>query len=258
MTVASDPTTPRNGRRPGDVSYVSLALPDVARGEHFYGELLGWTFAAGQLGREQGERVTPQVGLFDGCPGRDSLDQNRPLLRGAVLGYRVAEIAESVIRVRELGGTATEVGQRPYGLEAECADSQGLPFFLHQLDDNPGDDGTDLANGLEHGDFAYLTLEVPDLGAAEAFYGALFGWTFAAGSAEAGRQIEGVTPMAGLWQGADSGVIPAYRVDDIAAAVEKVAALGGQATDAEQRPYGLAADLCRDDQGIRFNLLQLG
>jgi predicted enzyme related to lactoylglutathione lyase len=258
MTVAADPTAPHNGRRPGDVSYVSLALPDVARGERFYGDLLGWSFAPGQLGREQSNQVTPQVGLFDGLPGRDSLDQNRPLLRGAVLGYRVAEITESVTRVGELGGTATEVAQRPYGLETECADNQGLPFFLHQLDDDPSDDGTDLANGLRHGDFAYLTLEVPDLGDAERFYGGLFGWTFTPGSGEAGRQIAGVTPMAGLWQGSDSGVVPAYRVDDIAAAVDKVTALGGQATDVEQRPYGLAADLCRDDQGIRFHLLQLG
>lgn len=257
MTVATDAGGPRNGRRPGDVSYVSLALPDVGRGERFYGGLLGWSFAPGQLGREQGDGVTPQVGLFDGTPGRDSLDRHRPPLRGAILGYRVADIAASVTRVRELGGVATGVAERPYGLEAECTDGQGLRFFLHQLDDDPIDDGTDLANGLRHGDFAYLTLEVLDLDPAEIFYGGLFGWTFTPGSIEAGRQIGGVTPMAGLWQGDTAGVIPAYRVDDIAIAVEKVRELGGQATEVEQRPYGLAADLCRDDQGIRFHLVQL-
>ena len=257
MTVSTDPIGPRNGTRPGDVSYVSLALPDVARGERFYGGLLGWSFAPGQLGREQGDGVTPQVGLFDGVPASDAPDRNRPPLRGAVLGYRVTDVAASVLRVRELGGAATEVAERPYGLESSCTDDQGLPFYLHQLDDDPIDDGTDLANGLRHGDFAYLTLEVPDLDAAETFYGGLFGWTFTAGSTE-GRQITGVTPMAGLWQGPGVGVVPAYRVDDIATAVEQVGKLGGEATAVEQRPYGLAADLCHDDQGIRFHLLQLG
>jgi predicted enzyme related to lactoylglutathione lyase len=234
------------------VSYVSLALPDVAKGEHFYGGLLGWRFAPGQLGREQGEGVTPQVGLWDGVRG-DGAPR-----RGAVLGFRVADIADAVIGVRALGGTAAAVVERPYGLESECADDQGLPFFLHQLDDDPVDDGTELSNGRRHGDFGYLTLEVSDLDAAQTFYGSLLGWTFSAGSGEGGRQVSGVTPMAGLWQGDTPGVIPAYRVDDIAVAVDQVEELGGHAGVVERRPYGLAADLCLDDQGIWFHLVQLG
>jgi hypothetical protein len=63
--------------------------------------------------------------------------------------------------------------------------------------------------------------------------------------------------MAGLWQGDDPGVIPAYRVDDIGTAIETVKVLGGHPSTVEQRPYGLAADLCHDDQGIRFHLIQL-
>jgi predicted enzyme related to lactoylglutathione lyase len=231
---------------------VSLALSDVARGERFYGGLLGWTFIPGQLGREQGEHVTPQVGLWNG------VREGGARLRGTVLGYRVDDIEEAVTRVRKLGGTATGAAARPYGREAECVDDQGVPFFLHQLDDDPVDDGTDMANGRHHGDFGYLTLEVSDLATAEAFYGALFGWTFSAGSDESGRQISGVTPMAGLWQGDTPGVIPAYRVDEIAVAVGRVEELGGRAGVVEQRPYGLAADFCLDDQGTRFHLLELG
>ena len=241
----------RNGRRPGDVSYLSLALEDVAAGERFYGALLGWTFSPGQLGREQGDDVTPQVGLWDGVgPGRERD-------HGAVLGFRVSDIGEAVARVRELGGRAADPARRPYGLESACRGVDGVPFFLHQLDDHPVDDGTDLTNGRRHGDVAYLTLEVPALAAAQAFYGGLFGWTFAAGSVPSGLQITGVTPMAGLWQGATPGVVPAYRVDDIAAAVDLVVQLGGTPGTVERRPYGLAADLCLDDQGVRFHLLQL-
>ncbi|MGO9457659.1 MAG: VOC family protein [Acidimicrobiales bacterium] len=245
-------TISRNGLRPGDVSYISLAVPDVGRAERFYARLLGWSFSPGRLGREQGDQVTPQVGLWDGVrPGRATE-------RGPVLGYRVAEIAESVERVRALGGEADDPVARPYGLEAACTDNQGLVFFLHQLDDNPVDHGIDLTNGRRHGDVAYITLGVPRLAEAETFYGGLLGWTFSPGSSNAGRQIAGVTPMAGLWAGGHHGAVLAFRVDELAAAVEAVRALGGEAGAVERRPYGLAADNCADDQGVRFHLLQLG
>jgi predicted enzyme related to lactoylglutathione lyase len=46
-----------------------------------------------------------------------------------------------------------------------------------------------------------------------------------------------------------------YRVDDIHAAVERVRAEGGSATDPERQPYGLSST-CVDDQGTRFYLGQ--
>jgi hypothetical protein len=55
--------------------------------------------------------------------------------------------------------------------------------------------------------------------------------------------------MAGLWQGDTPGVVPAYRVDEIAVDVDRVEKLGGQASVVEQRPYGLAADLCLQRSG---------
>ena len=46
-----------------------------------------------------------------------------------------------------------------------------------------------------------------------------------------------------------------YRVDDIAAAVERVRAAGGHADEPERRPFGLLA-VCVDDQGATFHLWQ--
>jgi hypothetical protein len=46
-----------------------------------------------------------------------------------------------------------------------------------------------------------------------------------------------------------------WRVDDIAAAVERVRAAGGTSTDVEQQSYGLSAT-CTDDQGLQFYLGQ--
>lgn len=46
-----------------------------------------------------------------------------------------------------------------------------------------------------------------------------------------------------------------YRVNDIAAAVERVRAAGGRADEPERRPVGLLAE-CADDQGMTFRLWQ--
>lgn len=251
---------PTNGLAHGDVSYVSIAVPDTAKAATFYAGLLGWQLEGGH-----GNDVTPQVGLWDGVREAETggagdhgvASAHSAPVRGVVLSFRVDGLASAVAHVRALGGTSTDVLTRPYGLEASCVDDQGQPFFLHQFDDAPTSDD-DLANGRSHGDFGYLTLEVASVDLAEAFYGALLGWTFLPGSVEDGRHVEGVRPMCGLWQGDQPGVIPAYRVDDIEAAVEQTRALGGSAGQIEERPYGLSCDFCADDQGTRFHLLQLG
>ena len=46
-----------------------------------------------------------------------------------------------------------------------------------------------------------------------------------------------------------------HRVDDIAAAVERVRAAGGRADEPERKPDGLLAE-CADDQGATFRLWQ--
>jgi predicted enzyme related to lactoylglutathione lyase len=55
--------------------------------------------------------------------------------------------------------------------------------------------------------------------------------------------------------GTEPEVQLSYRVDDIAAAIERVRAAGGAAREPERKPYGLIAE-CRDDQGATFRLWQ--
>ena len=50
--------------------------------------------------------------------------------------------------------------------------------------------------------------------------------------------------------------MPMWLVDDVEAAVGRVRAAGGTATEPEQRPYGITSE-CVDDQGSRFYLGQL-
>jgi predicted enzyme related to lactoylglutathione lyase len=250
---------PRNGIRHGDVSYITLGLPDVNRGRAFYRTVLGWRFSPG--GSEHGAQVDdvmPMIGLWDGeqpAGGR---------VHGAVLGFRVDDIAAAVAAVRAHGGTMSDPHREPYGLAAEGEDDQGIPFYLHEMPavaDDPARPDTQFHNGEFEGDVSYLTMVVPDLQAAHAFYGGVLAWTFNIGRA-GGAQVTAVTPQIGLTTQPEAvaptpGVILCYVVNDIVAATTRVREAGGQSRDVAQRPYGLEA-LCTDDQGTPFYLHEFG
>lgn len=219
----------------GDIGYAWLSVPDVARAEAFYSAVLGWEYDPGSVpeGRQIRDR-RPGLGLGGGAA--------RPAL---ACSYGVDDVAAAVERVRAAGGTSSEPEQRPYGAAADCVDDQGMTFALHEVS---GTGSRPPANGAGQGDLSYLTLEVPDLDRAHDFYAAVLGWTYNAGG------VEGVVPMTGISGGhAEAALVPMWRVDDVAAAVERVRAAGGTATDPERRSYAVTAD-CTDDQGARFYL----
>ena len=236
---------PRNGSRHGDVSYVTLALPDAAKGRRFYGRVLGWTFGTGAVETEgnQVADVVPQVGLW---PGSAWGEGTHP---GAILSWRVDDLATAVGRVRRAGGSATDLEQLPYGLQSDCTDGNGLRFSLHEL---PPPVGAAGRNGEREGDVSYVVLRVADLDRARRFFDDVLGWSYSPGTT--GVHVEGPSPMTGM-SGGSPGVTLCYRVDDIGASVERVQAAGGRAGEVAARPYGLES-LCADDQGVEFFLHQ--
>lgn len=248
---------PRNGLRHGDVSYISLGLPDLARGRAFYGAVLGWRFSPGSSEHgAQVDDVVPMIGLWDGeQPAGERV-------HGAVLGFRVDDIAAAVRSIRAHGGTVSDPHREPYGLTAEGRDDQGVTFYLHQLPpvaDQVGLADSEPSNGDVEGDVSYLTMVVPDLEVARRFYGGVLGWIFNLSRA-GGAQVSGVNPQIGMTTKPEAGPVPpgvilCYRVDDITAAVQRVRDAGGQARGVIQRPYGLES-LCGDDQGTPFYLHQ--
>lgn len=233
----------RNGTRNGDISYISLGVPDLARAKAFYGRVLGWRFDVGRLDPAGGQvdDVIPQIGLWSG-PQRSGRT-----IHGAVLGFRVDDLDEAIAAVRANGGTATDARREPYGLTADCTDNQGLDFYLHQLPP-PGREAPE--NGGLPGDVSYVTILVADGTRAQEFYGAVLGWRFSPTGS-----VEGPRPQVGLAgdRAEDAGVVLSYQVDDLAAAVVRVREAGGSATDPAERPYGLEAR-CSDDQGTPFYL----
>ena len=236
----------RNGTRHGDVSYITLALPDGPAGRGFYGTVLGWAFEAGPDGAEGNHvgSVIPQIGLWPGVAWRPGVRA------GAILGWRVDDISAAAAAVQAQGGTASAPVQQPYGLESECTDGAGLRFWLHQL---PGSGEPVGANGGQQGDVSYVVLRVADLSRGEAFFSSVLGWRYEPG--RAGVSVVGPSPMTGMSEG-EPGVTLCFRVDDLEAAVARVGSVGGRAGPVEARPYGLES-LCSDDQGLEFYLHQL-
>jgi len=224
--------------RQGDVGYAWLTAPDPDRAAAFYAAVLGWEYAPG---RAQGGRQVVGQSLSMGIGGGEP---------GFHLSYAVDDVAAAVERVRAAGGTSTEPEERPYGPAADCADDDGTVFALHRSGSGP----RSPENGARQGDLSYLTLEVVDSARFRTFYGQVLGWTFTGGTVEDGWSVPGVSPMTGMHGGnAADTAVPMWKVDDVAAAVERVRAAGGTATDPQRQPYGTTSE-CTDDQGVRFYL----
>ena len=233
--------------REGDISYVSLWVPDVARAAAFYGAVLGLEYVAahGQRGRQAPDAAPPQ-GLWEVPDG--------PAL---FCSYVVDDAAAAVARVRAVGGQAGEPVARPYGVTAECVDTDGVRFAVHQpLGGAPGSARSPASGSGGDGDLAYLTLEVADPARTLEFYRAVLGWRWRPGRTAGGWQVEGTTPMIGVSGGhAAPAAVPVWRVTDLAAAVARVRAAGGTSTEPHPEPYGVMAE-CADELGFRFALGQ--
>jgi predicted enzyme related to lactoylglutathione lyase len=256
MTLQTPETTDR--LRLGDMSYISLWVHDVQRAADFFGSLLGWTLAPDSGPYRQVSGQSMAQGLSElrqvaGYLAEIGMPSPPPTLPTAHVVFVVDNLAAALERVRAAGGWAGAPRRESYGLVAGCTDDQDVPFSLHEM---PGGMPAPRPRPERQGDVVYLTFEVVDSTRARAFFGSVLDVQFSPGRVADGWNIANIVPMSGLSGGhARATMVPMYRVDDIAAAVARVRALGGAATDPEVQPYGVTSD-CRDDQGTRFYLGQ--
>lgn len=251
MTPAPPSTPAGEVVRPGDVGYVSLWVPDVERAARFYGSVLGWLYPPGNQQSRMVSGVTPLHGLVElsAVPPIFAGQRHPTLFRS----HAVDDIYAAVRAVRAAGGQADDPAETPYGRTAGCLDPDGAPFSVHQ---GSGDEPRGPVNGARQGDISYLTLQAVDGTRARDFYSAVFGWQFTPGHSPEGWEPRDVVPMTGLHGGHERATaVPMYRVDDITAAVGRVRAGGGTATDPQAQPYGWMSE-CIDDQGTHFYLGQ--
>jgi len=246
--------------RQGDLSYLSLWVPDLDRATRFYADVLGWQFTPGPGANQvEGQSLTLGVGeLAASAAFTRSLGVPLPptLEPSAYVVFVVDQVEAASERVRAAGGFATPPLDQPYGRVAACVDDQGFPFSLHEVPAGmPA--ARPPANGQRQGDVAYVTFRFPDADRARQFYASVLGVQFQPGRTPGGWNIPEIVPMSGLMGGASRpSAVPMWRVDDIQAAVARVRAAGGTATEPTHQGYGIAAE-CTDDQGVAFNLGQL-
>ncbi|MEU9555561.1 VOC family protein [Streptomyces fumanus] len=261
--------------------WVDAQLPDVAAGRRFYGGLFGWAFDApagpsgAVLARLGGEPVAALVPKTDG---------RMPTVW--TVYFATADAGALAARIEARGGQlvtaphpAADLGAHPApdpgadpaahpgadpaehpgahpaahptpppALTALAADPQGAVFGLRE----PGAAG--FGGRRVPGGFAWAELYTRDTEAADAFYGDLF---------HAALFGPGAAPDFG--RAAVTEVFPAempphflvhFRVADRAAALERVARLGGRVQAPPfEASYGRVA-VVTDDQGASFALLE--
>jgi predicted enzyme related to lactoylglutathione lyase len=159
----------------------------------------------------------------------------------------VVDVPDVDAALRRATGAGASVerppGDQPYGRNAVVRDPFGHRWIIS---------AAAPFEPMKAGDIGYASLWVPDVDRAQAFFGAVLGWSFDPGSAARGRQVAGVSPHHGLWGGVeDSTLFLCYLVDDVDTAVARVRAAGGEAQEPTDAPYGRVAN-CTDDQGAPF------
>ena len=102
--------------------HFELPVPDTARGQAFYGQLLGWTFNDWQgSGYVMVAGAEPTGALTSGNGGHP------------VVYFATGDIDGAVTRVRELGGQTEGPQDIPtVGRFALCTDDQGTAFGLFE------------------------------------------------------------------------------------------------------------------------------
>jgi predicted enzyme related to lactoylglutathione lyase len=163
---------------------------------------------------------------------------------------RVDDVSKTVARAEQSGGRHLGLfGAGSDSSFAVLADATGVPFCLRQAGEN---DGAELAN--EPNSWAMSSLHTTDVGRAQAFYGALFGWEL--------EPVPGA-PFS-LWRrsglvvavvtATDGVAVPPhwsvnFAVRDADSLVRHAVALGGSVLMAPMDTPGFRSAVIRDPQG---------
>jgi uncharacterized glyoxalase superfamily protein PhnB len=227
------------------IDWYTEVLGAQPRGEHHVNE-------DGTIGHAEvslGDAVlmlSEPSGLWPDIPVRAP---QQPTTFSHTLHLQVDDVDAITDRARRAGATVErEPADQPYGRGSVIVDPFGHRWML--LRPPAG------ATRLRQGDIANVTITARDARQATSFYEAVLQVPFASAHPGAWRTEETRPPL-GIRSptAAEPGVQLSFRVDDIAAAVERVRAAGGRADEPERRPFGLLAE-CADDQGTAFHLWQ--
>jgi uncharacterized glyoxalase superfamily protein PhnB len=236
-----------------------IVVSDARRAMDWYVEVFGGQRRGEPHVNADGTIGHAEVGIGDGVlmfseasslwPNVPVRAPDSPSTFSHTLHLEVADVDGTTERARRNGAAVErEPADQPYGRAAVIVDPFGHRWTLRRP---PA-----TATRLRQGDVANVTMRAPDADRAKEFYEAVLQVPFTAGHPGTWRTDE-TRPPIGIWStpGAEPKAQLSFRVDDIAAAVERVRAAGGQAGELKRMPYGLVSG-CVDDQGAIFNLWQ--
>ena len=236
-----------------------IVVSDARRAIDWYVEVFGaqrrgelHVNADGTIGHAEvgiGDAVLMFAEASDLWPDVPVRAPDSPVTFSHTLHLEVDDVDASTERARRSGALVErEPTDQPYGRGAVIVDPFGHRWMLRR----PPTRGA----GPGYSDVANVTMLARDAHRAMEFYQAVLRVPFSSGHPGAWRTDQTQPPLGILpAQGAAPEVQLSYRVDDIAAAVERVRAAGGRADEPELKPYGLLAE-CVDDQGATFRLWQ--
>jgi predicted enzyme related to lactoylglutathione lyase len=228
----NDPAT--DTQLPGKFVWADMFSSDVSGARRFYGELFGWDW------RWVSERPGKRYGIFtnDGAAVAGLAQVEAPNAQETYARWvhyiSVEDVAAAVSGVEGRGGRvmvpAHDVAQR--GEFAVLADAEDAPFGVMRSSSGDPEDFR-----AKIGQWLWIGLFARDASAASKFYGSLFGYEVfsrdgdsevldyvlaVSGYSRAGvAQLDAASEAEPVWLGY-------VRVDDLAAALEKVRTLGGE------------------------------
>ncbi len=260
----------RTTYEPGVPCWVDTFSSDPEAAGAFYAGLFGWELEgpAPMPGGSGGYYVARLRGRDAAGIGSGPADGARPP-SSWVTSVAVASADDAAARAREAGGQV--VGEPfdvpPAGRLAVLVDPAGAMICAWEAGSRQG---AQVVN--EPGAWAMSLLTTPDLEGAEAFYGALFGWTveafgegpdaprlfrlpgYAGGEPAQPVSREVVATMARAPEGAPLRWNADFWVEDADAATEAVTRLGGRVLGApEDSPVGRTTQV-EDPLGVSFSV----
>ena len=220
----------------GAPTWFELGTKDQAAAETFYGELFGWTLR--KTAMPDGSHYT--IFQLDGRDVAACYTLMADMVAAGVpphwgVYFKVADCDASVDKVRANGGS---VFCEPFEVMehlrmASVGDPEGAAFNLHQPRLHPGVGVIREPNAV-----LWVELATRDIARAQAFYGAVLGWTatpfdagptqyrvLSCGGCESG--FGGLMEMNEMWEGIPSHWSIYLHVVDVDAILAKTVALGG-------------------------------
>jgi predicted enzyme related to lactoylglutathione lyase len=243
----------RTSHPAGTFSWVDLGTSDADGAKAFYGGLLGWDFEDVPV-PDSPPYSMASIGGRTVAALYGKRDEQAP---SAWLSYVTVEDADATAaRAAELGGT---VISEPFdvmeaGRMAVLQDPMGAVFAIWQP---RASIGAQLVNDV--GALCLNQLNTSDPGAAQAFYGDLFGWTFR-GVASGPQAYWGITNgerlNGGMMESEPPSWLAYFTSADVDASAAKVTELGGKVIVAPSPVPGGRIAVAADPQGAVFAFVE--